>query len=31
VANSQWEQFRDDGTIAVPAELKAPLVLRLPL
>jgi sugar lactone lactonase YvrE len=31
VANSQWEQFRDDGTIAAPAELKAPLVLRLPL
>jgi sugar lactone lactonase YvrE len=31
VANSQWEQFREDGTIEAPAELKAPLVLRLPL
>jgi sugar lactone lactonase YvrE len=31
VANSQWEQFREDGTIAAPGELKAPLVLRLPL
>jgi len=31
VANSQWEQFRDDGTIEAPAELKAPLILRLPL
>jgi hypothetical protein len=31
VANSQWERFRDDGTIEAPAELKAPLVLRLPL
>jgi len=31
VANSQWEQFREDGTIEAPTELKAPLVLRLPL
>ena len=31
VANSQWEQFREDGTIEAPAQLKAPLVLRLPL
>jgi sugar lactone lactonase YvrE len=31
VANSQWERFRNDGTIEAPAELKAPLVLRLPL
>ena len=31
VANSQWERFRDDGTIDAPGELRAPLVLRLPL
>lgn len=31
VANSQWERFREDGTIEAPAELQAPLVLRLPL
>jgi sugar lactone lactonase YvrE len=31
VANSQWEQFREDGTIQAPAQLQAPLVLRLPL
>jgi sugar lactone lactonase YvrE len=31
VANSQWERFRDDGTIEGPAELEAPLVLKLPL
>jgi len=31
VANSQWERFRDDGTIDAPGELTAPLVLRLPL
>ena len=31
VANSQWEQFRDDGGIEAPAELRRPLVLRLRL
>jgi sugar lactone lactonase YvrE len=31
VANSQWERFRDDGTIDAPDELRNPLVLRLPL
>jgi sugar lactone lactonase YvrE len=31
MANSQWERFGDDGTIAAPAALEAPLVLRLPL
>lgn len=31
VANSQWEQFRDDGGIEAPAELQRPLVLRLRL
>lgn len=31
VANSQWERFGEDGTIEAPAELEAPLVLRLPL
>jgi sugar lactone lactonase YvrE len=31
VANSQWEQFRDDGGIDAPAELQSPLVLRLRL
>jgi hypothetical protein len=31
VANSQWERFRDDGTIDTPGELRNPLVLRLPL
>jgi hypothetical protein len=31
VANSQWERFRDDGTVDSPGELQEPLVLRLPL
>jgi sugar lactone lactonase YvrE len=31
VANSQWERFRDDGTVEGADELQAPLVLRLPL
>jgi sugar lactone lactonase YvrE len=31
VANSQWERFREDGTIEAPGELRTPLVLRLPL
>ena len=31
VANSQWERFRDDGTIDAPDALRNPLVLRLPL
>lgn len=31
VANSQWERFREDGTIDSPEKLAAPLVLRLPL
>ena len=31
VANSQWERFRDDGTIDAPDQLRNPLVLRLPL
>jgi len=31
VANSQWERFRDDGTIDSPRRLRRPLVLRLPL
>ncbi len=31
VANSQWERFREDGTIDAPEALRNPLVLRLPL
>jgi sugar lactone lactonase YvrE len=31
VANSQWERFREDGTIDAPDALRNPLVLRLPL
>ncbi len=31
VAASQWERFRDDGTIDAPETLRAPLVLRLRL
>jgi sugar lactone lactonase YvrE len=31
VANSQWERFKDDGTIDSPERLRRPLVLRLPL
>jgi sugar lactone lactonase YvrE len=31
VANSQWEQFREDGTIEAPDALRSPIVLRLPL
>jgi hypothetical protein len=31
VANSQWERFRDDGTIDTFERLQAPLVLRLRL
>jgi hypothetical protein len=31
VANSQWEQFKDDGSVAEPHQLRPPLVLRLPL
>jgi sugar lactone lactonase YvrE len=31
VANSQWERFREDGTIDTPEALRNPLVLRLPL
>jgi hypothetical protein len=31
VANSQWESFKDDGTIDGPDRLRRPLVLRLPL
>jgi hypothetical protein len=31
VANSQWERFKDDGTIDSPDRLQRPLVLRLPL
>ena len=31
VANSQWERFREDGTIDTPDALRPPLVLRLPL
>ena len=31
VQNGEWERFKDDGTIAAPAELQPPVVLRLPL
>jgi sugar lactone lactonase YvrE len=31
VAASQWERFRDDGTIDAPETLRSPLVLRLRL
>ncbi len=31
VANSQWEQFGEDGSIAHPDALQRPVVLRLPL
>jgi hypothetical protein len=31
VANSQWERFGEDGTVAAPDSLKAPTVLRLRL
>jgi sugar lactone lactonase YvrE len=31
VANSQWEQFGDDGGIEAPEKLRPPLVLRLRL
>jgi hypothetical protein len=31
VAASQWERFRDDGTIDGPDTLRSPLVLRLRL
>ena len=31
VAASQWEKFRDDGTIDAPETLRPPLVLRLGL
>lgn len=31
VANSQWERFREDGTIDAPDRLQPPLVLRLRL
>jgi len=31
VAASQWERFRDDGTIEAPETLRPPLVLRLRL
>ena len=31
VANSQWERFGEDGTVAEPARLQRPLVLRLRL
>jgi hypothetical protein len=31
VAASQWEKFRDDGTIEAPESLRPPLVLRLRL
>lgn len=31
VANSQWERFKDDGTVDAPDRLRRPLVLRLPL
>jgi sugar lactone lactonase YvrE len=31
VAASQWEKFRDDGTIEAPETLRPPLVLRLRL
>jgi len=31
VANSQWEHFREDGTIDAPDALRNPMVLRLPL
>jgi len=31
VAASQWEKFRDDGTIDAPETLRPPLVLRLRL
>ena len=29
VATSQWERFRDDGTLDAPDPLQSPLVLRL--
>jgi hypothetical protein len=31
VANSQWERFKDDGTIDAPDQLRLPLILRLPI
>jgi len=31
VANSQWEHFREDGTIEATDALRNPMVLRLPL
>jgi sugar lactone lactonase YvrE len=31
IANSQWEHFRDDGSVAEPDRLRSPLILRLPL
>jgi len=31
VANSQWERFREDGTLDTSTPLQSPLVLRLPL
>jgi hypothetical protein len=31
IANSQWEQFPDDGSVAEPGRLRRPLILRLPL
>jgi sugar lactone lactonase YvrE len=31
VANSQWERFGSDGTVAHPDSLRRPVVLRLPL
>ena len=31
LAASQWERFRDDGTIDAPDTLRPPLVLRLRL
>lgn len=31
IANSQWERFKDDGTILAPDQLRPPLILRLPI
>jgi sugar lactone lactonase YvrE len=31
VANSQWDRFKDDGSVDQPDLLRPPLVLRLPL
>ena len=31
IANSQWERFGQDGTVADSTALQRPVVLRLPL